>query len=120
MKNTHILQLESVIKRTLSDIIQNEVKNNIGMVTVTDVDLTTDYSYLTVYYTVLSKKDGKRAYDGLNSSKGFIRTALVNRVSMRKAPELIFKLDESFEKGERIDALLEQIKKEEMKKTPNE
>lgn len=109
MKSNYILRLESSIKRALSDIIRNEIKKNIGLVTVTDVSITTDLSFLTVYYTVLSIKDKKKAKEGLDELKGFIRTELVNRVSMRKAPSLIFKYDESTEKAKRIEELLEEI-----------
>ena len=110
MKNNYILRLESSIKRTLSDIINFEVKNNIGFVTITDCDLLPDLSRLTVYYTVLSSKDKKKAKEGLEGSKKFIRTALCGRVEMRKAPEVVFKYDDSYENGSRIDELLESIK----------
>jgi len=113
VKSNFILRLESSIKRAISDIVNFEVKNNIGLVTITDCDLTTDLEYLTVYYTVLSEKDKKRAKEGLEGSKGFIRKALSQKVEMRKTPQITFKYDESYENGSRIDQLLEQIKKNE-------
>lgn len=116
MKNNFILRLESNIKRALSDIVNFEVKNNIGLVTITDCVITSDLEYLTVFYTVLNEKDRKRAKEGLENSKGFIRTALVKKVSMRKAPQITFKYDSSYENGNRIDALLEEIKKTELPK----
>ncbi len=112
MNNNYLLKTESSIKRILSDIIQNEVKNNIGFVTITDVNLTSDYSYLTVYYTVLSLKDKKKAKEGLESSKGFIRTTLASRVKMRKVPEIIFKLDTSYDSASRIENLIKEIHKD--------
>ena len=113
MKSNYILRLESSLKRALSDIINFEVKNNIGFVTITDCDLTVDLGRLTVYYTVLSGKDKKKAKEGLEGSKKFIRTSLCSKVQMRKAPELVFKYDESYETGSRIEQLLEEIKKNE-------
>lgn len=114
MKSNYLLRLESNIKRALSDIINFEVKNNIGLVTITDCEITSDLEYLTVFYTVLNDKDKKKAKEGLENSKGFIRTSLVKKVSMRKAPNITFKYDQSYENGNRIDALLEEIKKNEM------
>lgn len=116
MKSNHILQLESLIKRVLSETIQNELKKNVGMVTITETDLTPDYSYCTVYYTVLDTKDKKRAFEGLNASKKFLRGAIASRVSMRRIPELNFKYDDSYEKGARIEELLRQIKEQENNK----
>ena len=111
MKNNHILRLESDIKRVLSDTIQNELKKDVGLLTITDTDLTNDYSYLTVYYTVLDGRDKKKAREGLEDSKKFLRGAIASRVTMKRIPELVFKYDETYENAKRIEELLEQIKK---------
>ncbi len=110
MKNNYILRLESAILRAMSEIVNYEVKNNIGLVSITACDITSDLEFLTVYYTVLSEKDKKRAREGLESSKGFIRTSLCSKVKMRKAPKITFKYDVSMENGNRIEQLLEEIK----------
>ena len=111
MKNNHILRLESDTKRILSDIIQNELKKDVGLLTITDTDLTNDYSYLTVYYTVLNARDKKKAREGLEDSKKFLRSSIASRVTMKRIPELVFKYDETYENAKRIEELLEQIKK---------
>ena len=48
----------------------------------------------------------------LNRAKGFIRSELGKRLSIRKVPDLIFKLDESLEKGERIESIISKINNE--------
>ncbi len=108
-KSNHLLGLETLIKRNMSDLVQNHVDKNIGFVTITDVSLTSDYSYCTIYYSVLDAKDQKRAYDGLNSLQKFFRGEIGRRVTMRKVPTFIFKYDDSFEKGRRIEELLAEI-----------
>lgn len=82
---------------------------NVGLVTITDCDLTSDYSYVRVYYTVLDPKDKKKAYEGLNASKKFLRGAIASAVSMRRIPDPIFIYDDSYEKGQRIDELLREL-----------
>ena len=104
-----IPHLESQCKRVLSDIIQNEVKEDLDFITITDCHLTKDLSFLYVYFTLLNKEKLEKVSNGLERAKGFIRTSLVNRVQMRKAPELIFKYDESYEKGTKIESLLREI-----------
>ena len=42
----------------------------------------------------------------LDHAKGFLRREVAKRVRLRKAPELVFRWDESLERGERINALL--------------
>ena|SRR5271157_5520893 len=53
------------------------------------------------------------AMKGLRASSGFIRRELVERIQLRRAPELFFVLDHSEQYGERIEELLRQVKKEE-------
>ena len=105
------LRLESTIQRTLTEIFSREVKDkSIGFITITEVRLTKDLSYLTVYYTILgqdTKKDA--AKKALDRSKAFIRTTLAHRVNMRKSPNLIFKYDESLEYGNRIEQGLKKL-----------
>lgn len=116
MKTNHVLRLESEAKRILSNVIQNELRKDVGLLTITDTDLTNDYSYLKVYYTVFNSKDKKKADEGLNASKKFLRGALASRLSMKRIPELIFVYDDSYERGERIEQILREIKEKENNK----
>jgi ribosome-binding factor A len=54
------------------------------------------------------------AMQGLRASAGFIRRELVERIQLRRAPELFFVLDRSEQYGERIEELLRQVKKEKL------
>ena len=105
------LRLESTIQRVLTEIFMRDVKDkSIGFITITEVRLTRDLSYLTVYYTILgqdAKKDA--AKKAIERSKAYVRTTLVHRVKMRKAPVLIFKYDESLEYGNRIEQGLKNV-----------
>lgn len=51
-----------------------------------------------------------KTQESLDRAKGFIKNQLASRVKMRKVPELVFKFDESYEKGMKIDDLLKDIK----------
>ena len=104
-------RLESTIQRALTEIFMREVKDkSIGFITITEVRLTKDLGYLTVYYTILgkdTKKDAaKRAID---RSKAFVRTTLVHKVNMRKSPVLVFKYDESLDYGNKIEQGLKKV-----------
>lgn len=105
--------LQTNILRTLTDIYRRDVKDdNIGFMTITEVRLTNDLSFLTVYYTILGQ-DNKREAAGraLERSKKFVRSRLANRVKMRKVPELIFKYDESLDYGNKIEQGLKGVLK---------
>jgi ribosome-binding factor A len=108
-----IEHLQTTILRTLTDIYRRDVKDDaIGFLTITEVRLTNDYSYLTIYYTVLGQDAKKEAAKkALERSKGFVRSRLVQRVKMRKAPELLFKYDASLDYGNKIEEGLKKVLK---------
>lgn len=107
-------RLTTNIHRTLTDIYRTEVKeNSIGFLTITEVKVTNDLSYITVYYTILGQ-DTKReaAKKALERSKGFVRSRLSQRVKMRKTPTLLFKYDESLDYGNFVSEGLKKVMKE--------
>lgn len=53
------------------------------------------------------------ALDGLHAAAGFIRHELVERLQLRRAPEIIFVIDQSKEYGKHIDDLLQKVKQPE-------
>jgi|AntRauTorcE11897_2_1112592.scaffolds.fasta_scaffold00632_10 ribosome-binding factor A len=108
----NIPRLESDIERALTRILREESKDpDIGFLTITDVDLTKDLSYLTIYYTVIedakhSRQDVQKA---LNRSNKFLRTSLAKNVHLRKMPELRFRYDETLDRAIRISEGLKKV-----------
>ncbi|MBN3859801.1 30S ribosome-binding factor RbfA [Neisseriaceae bacterium PsAf] len=103
-------RLEEQILKDVADIIYHEVKDpRLGYITVTDVEVSKDLKHATVYYTVLEDKDKISTQDALESSKGFIRSALAKRLTMYQVPDLSFKYDTSIERGANISNLIDQI-----------
>ncbi len=105
-------KMNNIIQRELSDILQNEVKNpSIGFCTITGVETTNDLSIAKVYVSFLNKNVEKRM-NALENSKGFIRTLLAKRLTIRKCPELQFVLDESLAYGNKIDSIINELNKQ--------
>ena len=104
-------KMDNIIQKEVSEIIQFELKNpKIGFVTITDVDVTSDMSYAKIFVSFLGQDARKEAgLKALNQSKGFIRSELAKRLTIRKTPELIFQLYNSLEKGNKIEKILHDI-----------
>lgn len=101
-------RIQSIIGKNISEIIQFEVKNkNIGFCTVQEVKVSTDFSYAKVYVTFLGAKYPRQNLEELNKCKGFIRSSLARKIDIRKTPEITFYLDETYEKAERLNKILE-------------
>lgn len=102
-------KMNGIIQRELSDILQTEVRDPaIGFCTITDVDITNDLSIAKIYVSFLNKNT-KKSMDALERSKGFIRSLLAKRLTIRKCPEIHFILDTSLEYGNKIDSIIEEL-----------
>lgn len=116
-------RLAQQINKQLALILVREVRDpRVGMVTITDVKITRDLSIVKVYITSLgvdlddkakqATKKPESATSVLNAMAGFLRTELASRIKMRSMPELRFYHDETIQSGNRIEELLDQVKKE--------
>lgn len=83
------------------------------MVTVTGVDLSPDLRHARVYVSCMGTDQEKAGtLLALNHAAGWIRHELGQRIRMKFLPEVVFHTDASFEYGERIDRLLDEIKEQ--------
>jgi ribosome-binding factor A len=108
------------IREDLTELLAREVHDpGIGFITVTRVSVTSDLQQARVYYTVLgdekSKKDTRRA---LERAVPFLRRQLGRRLRLRRIPELQFFFDESVERHDRIERILQEIQTERAQSDP--
>lgn len=106
-------RINEEIKKEISDIIRNEIRDPriTAMVSVTRVDVTKDLRYAKVFVSIFGDEEAKKTTLGaLKSSAGFMRREIGHRINLRYTPELIMELDNAIEHGMHINALLETIK----------
>ena len=98
------------IQRELSELLRTQVKDpRIGMVTITDVDVSPDLAHARVYYTTLEEGEARaHTREGLRHAAGFLRSALGQRVRTHVIPELRFEFDDSVERGARLSQLIDE------------
>ena len=102
----------SDIQRELGQILLLEAKDvDFKNVTITAVEVTSDFSYAKVYFTTTD--DREHVTRDLNNAAGFFRTLLSQRVEMRHTPELKFIFDESIEYGQKIENIIKELHKDE-------
>ncbi len=81
----------------------------LGFVTVTDVSLSEDLKIARVYISVLNSDEKEAAIEILTGARGLIRSEVAKRVRAKYIPSLEFRIDESIDRGFRIDQLLKEI-----------
>lgn len=100
-------RIQSIIGKNISEIIQFELKNpRIGFCTVSEVWVSSDFSYARVYVTFLGAKYPKQNLEELNKTRGYVRSSLAKKIDIRKTPEITFYLDETYEKMNHLDEVL--------------
>ena len=120
-------RLGEEIRKTVSEmLVRGDLKDPRfckGMIGLSGVDVTRDGSYATLYITCLSysgkslsEEDKKDVLSAFESSQGYIRSAVDRAVKVRHVPALIFKFDESYEYGAKMDRILDEIKATEEQK----
>lgn len=101
-------RIEEQLKRLLSDLVRREVKDpRIGLITITAVSVTRDLSHAKVWFTPFAGiGDPEAALEALQHAAGYLRIQLRNQMRLRTAPELVFQLDDSLERGARLSTLI--------------
>jgi len=84
-----------------------------GSVVASEVRVQPDMKHARVFISVTgTNKEQSDAIKALEHASGFIRRELIERLQLRRVPELHFALDLSQEHVERIEQLLKEMKKE--------
>ena len=108
--HSRTLRIAEQIQRDLAELIRLELKDpRVGMVTLTDVEVSADYAHAKVFFTTLGTGDQiAAATAGLNHAAGFLRHELGQRIKLRGIPQLHFTYDESVERGVRLSRLIDE------------
>ncbi len=104
-------QINQTIRRELSDLLTCHVGDPriSGVISITEVDISPDLKQAGVFISVMgSDKEKAEVFEGLDSAADFLRRELGGRIRMRHIPRLIFKRDDSLEKAERLQQLIDQ------------
>ena len=117
-------RLAEEIRKIVSEmLVKGDLKDprfSSGMIGISGVDVTRDGSYTYLYVTCmsysgksLSEEDKKDIIAAFDHSQGYIRSVIGKAVKVRYVPALVFKFDESFEYGAKMDRILDEIKNNE-------
>ena len=108
-------RISEEMKKEISSIIMNDVKDPrlTAMVSVTDVETSPDLQLAKVFVSIFGTEEEKEeTLSALKNSSGYIRHAVSQRIKLRHMPELLFKVDDTIDKGMHIDSILRKIKNE--------
>ena len=105
-----MLRVGELVRHVMADVLSRGVVHDpvldSHVITVPEVRMSPDLKLATVYVMPLGGQDVKPVVDALERHREELRTELAHKVNLRYAPDVRFKLDESFARSAHIDALL--------------
>jgi ribosome-binding factor A len=105
------IRVADQIQRDLAEIIAFELKDpRVGMITITEVQVTPDYAHAKVFFTTLvdNPEAVQNTLSGLRKAAGFIRGQLGRRLTIHTIPELHFVHDTSTSRGMELSKLIDE------------
>ena len=106
-----MLRVGELIRHALSDLLQRGSISDPALegkvVTVPDVKMSPDLKLATAYVMPLGGEGGAAIVEALERNRKYLRGEVAHRITMKFAPDIRFRLDQSFAYGAKIDALLD-------------
>jgi ribosome-binding factor A len=108
-----MLRVNSIIREVLADQIERMSDSRLAMVSVTAVDTSPDLRQATVFVDVLGEEDREDAIRALQGAAKRLQAVLGRQIRMKYTPTLEFAIDPGVAGGERIEAILRDLHKDE-------
>jgi ribosome-binding factor A len=103
-----------LIREVICEMLLRDLSDpRLASVTITEVEVTADLKLATVFFSAMGNRSMEEAsLHGLQSATGYIRKKLGKELRLRYIPDLLFKVDQSFEYGSKIDRLIRTLQEE--------
>ena len=109
MKN-RLDRVNEVLKRELSALLPREITFQAKVVTVQEVDVTSDLKNAHVYIGVMGTPEEQHAAMGqIHGARQRLQHELSRRVVLKFTPHLHFQLDQAGVRGDRILQIIEEL-----------
>jgi ribosome-binding factor A len=111
MPSTRPSRVGDQLRAEISDLLARAVHDpGIGFVTITQVTVSPDLQVARAYYTTLGDERARRdTARALGRATPFLRRQIGSRLRLKRVPTLEFFFDESIERGDRIERILNDL-----------
>jgi ribosome-binding factor A len=109
----HRERLNEALREEIETLLEGELRDpRIGLATVSGLHMAEDGRSAHVLVSVEGDDiEAQRTLEGLNAAKNFVRHELLERLRLRRAPELFFQVNRSLQLENRVDELLARAKR---------
>lgn len=108
------LRVGEQLRHIIAEILQrgdfhSEALLSVEGITVTEVRTSPDLKHATAYVMSLGGKDMEGVIPALNEAAPEFQREINKKSNLKFTPKLKFRMDDSFEQGQRMDALLDNL-----------
>lgn len=111
MSTRRVQKVSELILQQLSSLIRQELSEDYGLITVTDVILTPDLREAKVFFSCFEKKNEPLILKDLDGKIKFFQQFLGRKLQMKFTPRLKFEIDKNLDKVDRIEEIIDEINK---------
>ncbi len=108
---TRTERVSDALQKELASLIRQHVRDpRVGMLSVTDVNVTRDLAIAKVYVAFVGERSQQQIEQGLealNGAAGYLRKLLASSIALRATPKLSFFYDETGQRSQHLDALID-------------
>lgn len=106
-------RFNELISQTISSLVPQLKDPSLGFITITGAEISPDVSLAKIFYSVFGSAEEKdKTAQALERAKPFFRRHLAQLENMRRVPQLVFVYDESVERADRVNRILNQLHNE--------
>jgi ribosome-binding factor A len=113
MPNLRQARVRELLKRAIGEAIRREFNvNDVGLISVNDVDCPGDFKTAVVYISILGTADQQKlGLTKLNESRGRIQSVVAKAVVLKYTPTLKFVVDDSLVRGNKVMQILDELER---------
>jgi len=104
------LRVGELVRHAMAELLaRGEVHDPVietHLITVPEVRMTADLRLATIYIMPLAGRDADKVLAALEHNKKYLRGEIAQRINLKFAPDLRFRVDDRFAEADRIDKLL--------------
>ncbi|MBQ3708091.1 MAG: 30S ribosome-binding factor RbfA [Clostridia bacterium] len=107
-------RVDGAFAEAISEILREVKDPRVSgvLLSVMNADVSPDFKFAKVYYSVYGQHDERELAKGLKSAAPFVRSRIADMLNLRVNPEITFIRDDGIRHGAEISALLKQIEPE--------
>jgi len=113
MPNLRLERVRELLKRAIGEAIRREFNvNDVGLISVNDVDCAGDLKTASVFISILGTADQqKRGLAKLTEQRARIQELMAKAVVLKYTPVLKFVVDDSLVRGNKVMQILDELEK---------